>query len=271
MATANPYLGVDNPYLTATIDKAQGDLTRNYNLTAQPAFNAAMVNSGSFGNAGVQQMNENSQRNLQGSLGNISTQLRGADYANQANLYMQQQAADRTGSQWDQQFAANQAQQGVQNNQWNQQFGAAQNQLGVQNNQWNQQFGTANDQWNQQFNRQVYNDGVSQNNQNLQTGIGLLGTLNGYQQQNLTNGTNIQNTPLNYWQQFSQGANSLGQGYGSTTGTTGTSSNPALSAIGGAQLGMQAMNAWNGSGNISQSNQNAFDSYGANNGWWGTT
>lgn len=272
MATTNPYLGVDNPYLTANIDKAQGDLTRNYNLTTQPAYNAAMVNSGSFGNAGVQQMNENAQMNLQNSLGNVSSQMRGADYQNQANLFMQQQAADRSGSQWDQQFAANQAQQGVQNSQWGKQFDATQAQLGTQNNQWQQQFANANDQWNQGFNRQVYNDAFGQNQQNLQTGIGLLGTLNGYQQQNLTNGTNVQNTPLNYWSQFSQGANSLGQGYGTQTATQGTTSNGMASLIGGAQLGNAAYNAWNGGSTapISQSNQNAFDSFGSSNGWWGS-
>lgn len=223
MATTNPYLGVDNPYLTATIDKAQGDLVRNYNLTAQPAYNAAMVRSGSFGNEGVNQMNQNAQLNLQNSLGNVSTQLRGQDYQNQQQLYMQQQGMDTSADQFNRQFDRS-------------------------GNQWQQQFDTANNQWNLGFDRSVFNDSFAQGQQQLQTGIGLLGTLAGYNANDMQSATTQQNTPLNYWQQFSQGANSLGQGYGTSTGTTGTSSNPLVQAIGGAQLGNSAMNWWNTQG-----------------------
>lgn len=200
----NPYIGASNPYLQDTIDKAQGDVVRNYNLTAQPAFNAGMVKSGSFGNAGVQEMNTNAQKNLQGTLGNISTQLRGNDFESQKGMY----------------------------------------------------------KWDQEFGRNLYNDSFNQNQQNLQTGIGLLGTMNQFNNQNLQNGTTIQNTPLNYYQQFANTANSIGQGYGNSTTTQGTSSNPLLSAAGGAQLGSSLWNQYNsggqgsnwtnGSGNYSQ-------------------
>jgi hypothetical protein len=172
----NPFLGQGNPYLQSNIDKAQGDVVRNYNMTTQPAYNSAMVKSGSFGNEGVQQMNENSQKNLQGSLGDISNSMRMQDYNNQQNLYMQDRA---------------------------------------------------------------------QNMNNLTTGVGLLGTLAGYNANDLTNANNIQNTPLNYWSNFSNQANGMGQGYGSTTGTVGSTSSPWTSALGGAQLGSSAMGWWN--------------------------
>ncbi|APW37657.1 hypothetical protein RD110_11015 [Rhodoferax koreense] len=189
---ANPYLATENPYLTSSIDKAQGDLVRNYNMTAQPAYNNAMVKSGSFGNAGVQQLNENSQKNLQSSLGDISNTLRGNAYNQNIQNY----------------------------------------------------------QWDQNFDRSLYNDAFSQNNQNLQTGIGLLSAMNGYNQQDLNNGTTVQNTPLNYYGQFSQNANSLGQGFGTTTGVQGSSGSPITSALGGAQLGNSIYNQYkNGSGN----------------------
>jgi hypothetical protein len=183
----NPYLAKENPYLQQTIDRAQGDLVRNYNLTTQPAYNSAMVRSGSFGNAGVQQMNENAQKNLQGSLGNISDSMRSQDYQNQQGMY----------------------------------------------------------RWDNEFNRNLYNDAYSQNMNNLTTGVGLLGTLSGYNANDLTNANNIQNTPLNYWSQFSNQANSMGQGYGTTTSNMGSSSSPLTSALGGAQLGQAAMGWWN--------------------------
>lgn len=200
---SNPYLGKDNPYLTDKINAAQGDLVRNYNLTTQPAYNTAMAKSGSFGNAGVQQMNENAQRNLQKSLGDVSTNMRGQDYTNQQQLYMQDRA------------------QNLQNYQWD-----------------------------QGFNRELFNDSYAQNMGNLQAGVGLLGTMAGYNANDLTNGTNIQNTPFNYWSQFSNAANGMGQGYGTSTGTiSGGGTNPLMGALGGAQLGRSLWNSWNGGSN----------------------
>lgn len=177
-------MATNNPYLQPAIDAAQGDIVRNYNLSTQPAYNSAMVRSGSFGNSGVQQLNENAQLNLQKSLGDVSSTMRNNDYQ-----------FDRT--------------------------------LG--NNQY---------QFENQFNRSLFNDAYGQNQQNLQTGIGLLDRMQAYDGTATNNATTQQNTPLNYWQQFSQGANSIGQGFGTSTGTqAGGGSNPWVSALGGAQLG----------------------------------
>jgi hypothetical protein len=183
---ANPYLGA-NPYLEQTIDKAQGDVVRNFKLTAQPAFNSAMVRSGSFGNAGVQQMNENAQRNMQDTLGNISSGMRGADFGRQQDMY----------------------------------------------------------RWDQEFDRSLYNDAYGQNRQSMMDMSGLLGGLQQTTQSDITNSTAIQNTPLNYWQQFTNGANSIGQGYGNST-VSGGGSNPLVGALGGAQLGSAIAKQWGG-------------------------
>jgi hypothetical protein len=226
---ANPFLSDSNPYLTAGIDKAQGDLVRNYNLTTQPAYNSAMVKSGSFGNEGVQQMNQNAQKNLQDSLGNISTQMRGTDYQNRQNLYMQQQAQDSNN------YLANRAQD------------------------------INNYQWDQGFNRSLYNDAYSQNMNNLTTGVGLLGTLSGYNANDLTNANTIQNTPLNYWSNFSNQANGIGQGYGTSQSQTGSTSNPLMGALGGAQLGQAAMGWWNNQGRAGGGSPTDASGYGLSN------
>lgn len=111
-----------------------------------------------------------------------------------------------------------------------------------------------NSQFGQNLDHSIYNDTWNQNNSNLQTGIGLLGTLNGYNQNDLANGTTIQNTPLNYYGQLSDKANSIGQGYGASTGMTGYSSSPLTSALGGAQLGSSFGNALKtGYGNLMNS------------------
>ena len=102
------------------------------------------------------------------------------------------------------------------------------------------------------YGRSLFNDAYGQNMGNLQAGLGLLGTLQGFNANDITNTTNQQNAPLQYWQQFMNGANGIGQGYGTTTAVQGTTSNPVGAALGGAQLGSSLYN------------------YGQNNGWWGS-
>lgn len=228
--TVNPFLtgSVSNPYLNQNIQTAQDDLVRAYNLAQAPAQNAAAVKSGSFGNSALGEMATQDQNLLQKNLGNLANSALMQDYANQQQLYMQQQAANTAA------------------NQWNLGFGLQQNQ-------------------------QAYN----QNMGNLQAGIGLLGTLNGYNTQDLSTATTAQDAPANYWSMFTNGANSLGGQGGQATTTQGTSSNPLLSAAGGAQLGSNLWSNWgngssSGNSGISAANQANFDSFGSSNGWWGT-
>lgn len=171
-----------NPYLDKSIADSLGDTSRAYNMTTAPAYTSAMVRSGSFGNTGVQQMQEEAQKQLQTSLGRQANDMRSQNY-----------------------------------------------------------------QFDQQFDRGVYNDAFGQNQQNIQTGMNLVNFQNQNNQQNLGFGTQIQNTPMNYYQGFANTANSLGQGYGSSTGNmqqTGGGSSPMTSALGGAQLGSSLWNSW---------------------------
>lgn len=180
----NPYLGQNNPYLQGTIDQSLGDMTRNYNNVVQPQFNSAAVNSGSFGNEGINQANLASQKQLQESMGQQANNMRAQDYQNQQGMY----------------------------------------------------------QWQQNFGAQNQNIAFNQNQQNLQTAMGLLGMANGYNNQDLANGNAIQNAPLNYYGQFANTANSIGQGYGTQTGTSSAPGSPIMGALGGYQLGTALSN-----------------------------
>lgn len=84
-AASNPYMGA-NPFLTQQIDAAQGDVIRNYNNVTKPQTEAAMVRSGSFGNSGLMQAQQDQQRDLTDSLGRISSGMRFNDYSMQAQL-----------------------------------------------------------------------------------------------------------------------------------------------------------------------------------------
>ena len=94
----NPYLQGDNPFLQSTIDSTLGDITKNYNQTIRPAMGTAQARSGSFGNAGLQEMQASQEQGLAQELGRASSNLRYGDYQNRSNLYesglnRQQQAA----------------------------------------------------------------------------------------------------------------------------------------------------------------------------------
>lgn len=75
-----------NPYLDQQVANAQKSVVDSYNLTTKPQLEAAMVGSGSFGNSGLQQMQQQSQNQLQQNLGDVATQMYGNAYnTNQGN------------------------------------------------------------------------------------------------------------------------------------------------------------------------------------------
>jgi hypothetical protein len=70
-------------------------------------------------------------------------------------------------------------------------------------------------------------------------GLSVYDRMNGYGQQDITNATNMQNTPINYFNQFNQNANAIaGQG-GTSTNSQTNPGNPYIGALGGLQLGSQ--------------------------------
>jgi hypothetical protein len=217
----NPYIGQANPNLEGVVNQVTGDLTKQFNLTAQPAYNAGMIKSGSFGNSAIDELNRNAQDQLQKSIGDASSKLRFNDYTQQQQMY-----------------------------------------------QWQQQQDANNQQWNLGFGRNLSNDAYGQSMGNLQAGIGLLGTLGGYNQQDIANSTTQQNAPLQYWQQFQNAANGLANGFGSTTSTAGTTSNPLASLLGGAQLGNSWWNSRNTGTSGSGSSSTTPSTGGSDTSWW---
>lgn len=91
--------------------------------------------------------------------------------------------------------------------------------------------------------RSINNDNLNWQMQGANFGLGVYDRMQQANNLGLGAGSQIQNTPMNYWNQFSQGANSLGQGYGTTTQSSG--GNPFMGALGGAQMGNQIGNWWN--------------------------
>lgn len=125
--------------------------------------------------------------------------------------------------------------------------------LGLKNNQ----LGYAN------LDRNISNDNNNWQLQGANFGLGIYDRLQQGNQIGVNAGTNMQNTPMNYWNNFSNGANSIGQGYGTSTGTQNMPGSPVMGALGGAQLGSQVANWWG-------SQPTANSTGGSNGAGWGT-
>lgn len=213
MGSPNPYLGQSNPYLQDMIDQTGADMTKQFNLSAVPAFNAAMLRSGSFGNSAIDEMTRSAQDQLQKNIGNMASGLRFQDFNNQQNMY----------------------------------------------------------RWDQEFGRNLYNDAFGQQQANFNNGLGLLGMLNGFNQQDLSNASAIQNTPLNYLQMFGNLSSAVGNGGQTQTVNGGNRSDPLSSAIGGAMAGNRVQNWWtggSGSNNILSTPATGYSNYDGNGGGW---
>ncbi|MBK8106026.1 MAG: hypothetical protein IPK42_10795 [Betaproteobacteria bacterium] len=84
-AGQNAYAG-PNQYLEGAIGRATGDMQRSFKQTVVPELDRMAQQSGSFGNSGVQQVQNEAYRDLGENIGNVSNQMRMQDYTTQQGL-----------------------------------------------------------------------------------------------------------------------------------------------------------------------------------------
>lgn len=267
-AAGNQFFGANNPYTTQAIDAASQDAIRNYNLGIAPQRDAQAARSGSFGNTGVQQMQLEDQRNLQGTLGNIANSARMADLFRQQDMG-EADANRRTGvsqfnvgaragdlgrnlagsfqgqdmgmrsAMFDATLGANDL---ARNSGLSQQLGMFNAGQANASNIYNT--GAANNMLENFRNREQRSNEFDQgmdfqtwqaNNQNMRAGqrdtMDFLRWMTDMQGTGINAGTNVQNTPLNYWQQFAGTANQAG-GLGGSNNQY-LQGNPWLGGLGG--------------------------------------
>lgn len=81
--------GQSNPYLDQAVRRAQSSVVDQFNNMVKPQTESAMVNSGSFGNSGLQQTLQNQQIAAGKQLGDIASQMYGQDYQDSNNRALQ--------------------------------------------------------------------------------------------------------------------------------------------------------------------------------------
>ena len=81
--------GQTNPYLDSLVSKAQGSVADQFNNMTKPQTESAMANSGSFGNAGLNQLMQNQQKAAGQQMGDIASQMYGSAYETDKKRQMQ--------------------------------------------------------------------------------------------------------------------------------------------------------------------------------------
>lgn len=81
--------GQTNPYLDSLVSKAQGSVADQFNNMTKPQTESAMANSGSFGNAGLNQLMQNQQKAAGQQMGDIASSMYGQAYETDKNRQMQ--------------------------------------------------------------------------------------------------------------------------------------------------------------------------------------
>lgn len=252
-----------NPYLDQMAQGITQQATRNLNEQILPGVRSQAVASGGFGGSRQGIAEGLAMGRTNDALTNSLSNLYGTDYNNQMNRNLQQYGMELQNNLGLGQLDA--TNRGIDNSYTlglrgadNQRYGIDQQyNLGMTNAD-NNRYGT-----DKQYevgmagaNASMANAAASQANAagNLALGqqsLGLQGTFGlldrqyQYGQGAQQAAGAIQNTPYNYWNQFSQGANSIGQGYGSST-QSGGGSNPLLGAAGLAQIGSSWYNQGGG-------------------------
>lgn len=204
-----------NPYLQQQADALTKDMTNNFNTRVLPGIGSQAMAAGGFGGSRQGVIEANANNDLQSQIASGLAGLRGNGFS--------------TALQYD--------------------LGRRNNDLGFYNASNSYDLGRGNLGLGYAgLDRQINNDNNSWALQGAQLGNNTWNQLMGNNQTGLTAGTNIQNTPLNYLNNFGNLINGIGSGFGTTTGTGSTQGNPLLGAMGGMQLGGQIGNLWGSSG-----------------------
>ena len=193
-----------NPYLDQMASGITSQMNDNWQRNQLPSIRSGAMAAGGFGGSRQGVVEANGLNDMNRSLGANLANLYGSDYNNAMGRNLQQQSI---------------------NNSYD--LGLRSSDLGFSNLDAN----------------------IAQNNfgnqmQAANFGMGVYNTLNNQTQAGIQAGTNIQNTPLDYQKYFTNSANGVGSGYGTSSTSQNNTGNPWLGALGGAMMGNQIQKNW---------------------------
>jgi len=193
-----------NPYLKQMGADITRQMTDNFNQNQLPAMRSGALAAGGFGGSRQGVIESNGLNQLNLGIGQNLTNLYGQDWTNQQNRNLTNKGLD------------NNYDLGLRSND----LGYANLDANINQNNFNNQLNGAN------FGLDVYN--TMQNGNNL----------------GLNAGNQIQQTPLDYQQYFSDAQNGIGQGYGTNTKNKNLQGDPYTGVLGGSMMGNDLYNQY---------------------------
>lgn len=211
-----------NPYLRQMGVDVGNQMFDQWSRNTLPSIRSGAMAAGGFGGSRQGVVEANGINDMNRQYGQALTSMYGNDWSNQQGRNLQQQGLNNS---YDLGLRSSALQDKSLNNSYD--LGLRSSDLGFANLDAN----------------------IAQNNfgnqmQAANFGLGVYNTMNGQTQQGINAGTNIQNTPLDYQKYFSNSANGIGSGYGTSSSSQTNQGNPWLGALGGAMMGNQIQKNW---------------------------
>jgi hypothetical protein len=193
-----------NPYLDEMAAGITSQMNDNWTRNLAPSIRSGAMAAGGYGGSRQGVVEANGLNDMNRSLGQNLSNLYGTDYTNAQNRNLQQQSI---------------------NNSYD--LGLRSSDLGFAN-----------------LDANIANSNFSNQLNSANFGLNAYNTMNGNNVNAVNAGTAIQNTPLDYQKYFTNSANGVGSGYGTSTSSQTNPGNTALGFLGGAQLGSQIYNQY---------------------------
>ena len=211
-----------NPYLKQMGVDVGNQMFDQWSRNTLPSIRSGAMAAGGFGGSRQGVVEANGLNDMNRQYGQALTSMYGNDWNQQQGRNLQQQGLNNS---YDLGLKSNDLQNRSVNNSYD--LGLRSSDLGFSNLDAN----------------------INQNNFNNQLasanfGMGVYNTLNNQTQAGIQAGTNIQNTPLDYQKYFTNSANGVGSGYGTSNTSQTNQGNPWLGALGGAMMGNQIQKNW---------------------------
>ena len=214
----------ENPYLKELAGNMTDQMTQNFQRQVMPGLRSGTMVAGGYGGSRQGVLEANAQNDMQQRLSDGLSQLYSGGFNSSLNYDLGKYQSDNQYKATTQAAATSAAAQSS----------ASQRQY---------ELGMA------QLDRQINQDNFGNRLQGAQFGLGAYNQLGANNNTALGIGNQVQNTPMNYWQQFANQSNAFGQGYGTQTQTSPLYSSPLAGAAGGMQMGNSFGNMWGGSPN----------------------
>lgn len=258
VGSISSYTAGQNPYLQQLGNSLVQQNTENLQRNVLPGIASGALASGGFGGSRQGVLEANALNDLNKANANGLASLAGNAYGTALNYDVNRRGQDQSYN------------LGMTNANNNYDLGLRNNQLGYFNGansyntaQGNLGLGYAG------LDRQINNDNLSWQQQGFNNNLNLWNQLQNNNQTGINAGTAMQDAPANYWNNFSQQANSIGRGYATNTSQTNNPSNPILAGLGGAQLGSQLGSWWNGGSSAGGSSSSGTGLSAPSTGFWG--